>query len=56
MKGLKVYVDTDHNLATWEEIDSVTLSGDTVAIPEPSTAVLLGVGLLGLAARRRRRE
>jgi hypothetical protein len=27
--------------------------GDIAAIPEPSTALLFGVGLLGLAGRRR---
>jgi len=27
VKGVKIYVDTDHNPNTWEEIDAVRLSG-----------------------------
>ena len=34
----------------WVLIDNFTVS----AVPEPSTALLLGMGLLGLAARRRK--
>lgn len=35
--GVKVYIDTDHNLSTWEEIDAVQLSGlDTDVIPAVS--------------------
>lgn len=35
--------------------DRYTWNGAAVVIPEPSTLVLLGLGLLGLGARRRRR-
>jgi RHS repeat-associated protein len=31
VKGVKVYVDTDHNLNTWEEIDAVALHSAGVA-------------------------
>jgi hypothetical protein len=33
--------------------DNVVLSGDVAAIPEPSTALLGGLGLLALLRRRR---
>jgi hypothetical protein len=52
VKGLKIYTDTDHDLATWEEIDAVNLTGNTV--PLPGAVWLLGTGLAGLAAFRRR--
>ena len=35
-------------------INGFSLSLDALSIPEPSTALLLGVGLVGLTARRRR--
>jgi hypothetical protein len=28
-QGVKIYVDTNHDLSTWEEIDAVLLQGDT---------------------------
>ncbi|HQR02493.1 MAG TPA: PEP-CTERM sorting domain-containing protein [Rhodocyclaceae bacterium] len=57
--GLKIYVNTNHNLDTWEEIDSVTLSGDLLApVPEPETYAMLmaGLGLLGAMAKRRKQS
>jgi hypothetical protein len=59
VKGLKIHTDTNHNLATWEEIDAVQLKGDTEApggtsVPEPTTMLLLGLGLIGLAGVRKR--
>jgi hypothetical protein len=60
--GVKIYVDTDHDLFAWEEIDAVQLRGDTVysLIPDAaSTASLLGIalaylGFLGMWRRPRR--
>lgn len=57
--GLKVYTDTNHNMGAWEEIDSIQLAGDSTPganVPEPATVGLLGLGLLGLAMSRRKRE
>jgi hypothetical protein len=56
VSGLKVYTNTDHNPSTWEEIDAIQLAGSTVPanVPEPGTMVLLGMGLLGVAASRRK--
>ena len=48
-------VTATHNTGTWEEIDSVVLSGVQVQNPEPSTGILVGFGLTALAVRRRRR-
>ena len=36
--------------------DGVTLEGDPTAVPTPAMAGLLGLGLLGIAAMRRRRD
>lgn len=57
-KGLKIYVNT---LATptWEEIDSIKLQGQlTAPVPEPETyaMMLAGLGLIGVAARRRKQQ
>lgn len=54
--GLKIYVNTDHNLSAWEEIDSVKLIGQVTApVPEPETyaMMLAGLALLGAVARRK---
>jgi hypothetical protein len=53
VKGVKIYVDTDNNPNTWEEIDAVQLSGDA-PVPEPSTMLLLASGLIGLTGLRRK--
>ena len=55
--GLKIYVNTSHNLNAWEEIDSVKLQGQlTAPVPEPETYAMLmaGLGLMGAVARRRK--
>jgi hypothetical protein len=59
VKGLKVYTDTNHNLGAWEEIDSIQLAGNATPdanVPEPASLGLLGLGLLGLAAARRKQD
>jgi hypothetical protein len=62
VSGLKVYTNTDHDLSNWEEIDSIRLTGSTTPaapaaqVPEPGTLVLLGMGLFGAAAARRKRN
>jgi hypothetical protein len=57
VSGVKIYVDINHNLSTWEEIDAVRLYGDTTApVPVPPTLVMLGSGLLGLGGWRRLRK
>jgi hypothetical protein len=53
--GIKIYVNTNHDLSAWEEIDSVLLKGDTTPSPEPAALVLLGTGFVGLSAIRRKR-
>ena len=46
--------DTDSRDAEWKIQNSGNRSAGRVAAPEPTSAVLLGLGALGLAARRRR--
>jgi hypothetical protein len=36
VNGLKVYINTDHNLSAWEEIDSILLHGNTQPVASPS--------------------
>lgn len=58
VKGVKIYTDTNHNMGAWEEIDSIQLHGDTVGhspVPEPSSMLLLGSGILGLGYFGRKR-
>jgi hypothetical protein len=56
--GLKIYTDTDHDPAAWEEIDSIQLHGSTEysVIAEPATFLLMATGLVGLASYRRKRK
>lgn len=53
---IKIYVDTNHNLNAWEEIDAVKLQGSTTPTPEPATMLLLGSGLAGLLGARRQKK
>lgn len=54
--GLKIYVNTDHNLQTWEEIDSIQLHGNRMApVPLPTAAWLFGTGVVGLFAASRKK-
>jgi hypothetical protein len=57
VKGLKVYVDTSHDLSAWEEIDAVTLRGTTVDPTTVPTPILLPslIGM-GVAALRKRSQ
>ena len=44
VQGVKVYTDTNHNLKTWEEIDSIQLSG-SAAIADSGTIAFSDVDL-----------
>jgi len=50
VNGLKIYVNTEHNQGTWEEIDSIQLHGNSTVNPvsSPSALWLLAFGLIGL--------
>jgi hypothetical protein len=52
VKGIKITIDPNHNMATWEEIDAVRLSGNTAPVPIPPAVWLLGSGLVGMAGLR----
>jgi hypothetical protein len=52
VSGVKIYVDTNHDLSTWEEIDAVKLSGNSA--PLPGTLLLLGSGLVILRSMRKK--
>ncbi len=56
--GLKLYVNTDHNVGAWEEIDSVKLLGTVAAVPEPETYAMLlaGLGVIVAAGKRRKEK
>jgi hypothetical protein len=54
--GVRIYIDTNHSLGTWEEIDAVQLSDPVSPVPLPSTMLLLGSGLVGLGVMRRKRS
>lgn len=59
--ALKIYVDTNHNLGTWEEIDAVQLNGNTDApvptpAPEPSSMILGLLSLGGLFGIKKRNK
>ena len=51
--GLKIYVNGNHS-TSWEEIDSVKLTGVTAPVPEPETYALMlaGLGALSFVSRR----
>jgi hypothetical protein len=51
-RGIKIYVDTSHNMSAWEQIDLVQLTGRTT-IPEPGILALIFVGLGGMRFARR---
>lgn len=55
VQGLKITIN--NQAANWKEIDAVMLSGQTqtIAVPSPATLALLGFGIIGLTAARRRK-
>ena len=58
VKGLRIHVNTNHNLGAWEEIDAVQLRGlstpPSQSVPEPTGLALAGLGLLAVGAAKRR--
>jgi MYXO-CTERM domain-containing protein len=57
VNAVRITTDTNHNLATWEEIDAVQLRGNTTApdnpVPVPGIVGLLAVGALALRRAQR---
>lgn len=54
--GIRLAAITDPNAGAWVFNDfRLTSSDDTTRIPEPSTLALLGLGLLAIAASRRKK-
>ena len=55
VKGLKIY--TNNTGPSWTQIDAAMLSGTTaaIAVPNPATLALLGLGIFGLAVAKRRK-
>jgi hypothetical protein len=45
-----------HYKNEWVFVSEVTFDGTATSVPEPSAAVMVGIGLLGIAARSRRRR
>lgn len=61
VQGVKIYVDTNHDLGNWEEIDSIQLHGSdipgsTSSVPDStSTLALLGAAMAGFVGLKRRK-
>lgn len=54
-KGIKIWVDTNHDMRAWEEIDSVEIHGVS-EVPVPAAVWLFGSAMVGMFGFGKRKQ